>query len=310
MGVAVSREVRRVPLDFAYPLGETWAGYLMPDALGERPCESCDGTGYSATARYLRDRWYGDAPFSPDETGSTWLTTDTPAVRERAARNVRYPPATGWPMDAAQKEYREARRLRDLWNGMWCHHLHQDDVDALIAADRLWDFTRTWTAGIGWEDIEPKPTVTAEQVNLWSLRGFGHDSINADVVVRAACERQGRAVECDQCGGHGSFESYPGQRADADAWEPTDPPTGDGWQLWQTVSEGGPVSPVFATPELLADWIIDSGTPQDGSNTPRSLLIAWVRDCGKSAGSGVTVPGRGIVSGVQWAAEALRPHPR
>jgi len=32
------------------------------------------------------------------------------------------------------------------------------------------------------------------------------------------------------------------------------PPTGDGWQLWQTVSDG-PVTPVFATPEELIDYM-------------------------------------------------------
>jgi len=34
----------------------------------------------------------------------------------------------------------------------------------------------------------------------------------------------------------------------------TSPPKGDGWQLWQTVSDG-PTSPVFATPEALIDWM-------------------------------------------------------
>lgn len=36
-------------------------------------------------------------------------------------------------------------------------------------------------------------------------------------------------------------------------------PTGDGWQLWQTVSDG-PVSPVFATPEELIDWMSQPDT--------------------------------------------------
>ena len=33
-----------------------------------------------------------------------------------------------------------------------------------------------------------------------------------------------------------------------------EPPKGDGYQLWETVSEGGPVSPVFRTLEELSDW--------------------------------------------------------
>lgn len=33
-----------------------------------------------------------------------------------------------------------------------------------------------------------------------------------------------------------------------------EPPKGDGWQLWQTVSDG-PITPVFATAEELIDWM-------------------------------------------------------
>lgn len=33
-----------------------------------------------------------------------------------------------------------------------------------------------------------------------------------------------------------------------------EPPKGEGWQLWQTVSDG-PISPVFATPDELVAWM-------------------------------------------------------
>ena len=33
------------------------------------------------------------------------------------------------------------------------------------------------------------------------------------------------------------------------------PPLGDGYQLWETTSEGSPMSPVFETPEELAEWL-------------------------------------------------------
>ena len=37
-----------------------------------------------------------------------------------------------------------------------------------------------------------------------------------------------------------------------------EPPVGDGYQLWETVSEGGPVSPVFETLEKLSEWCADN----------------------------------------------------
>lgn len=38
------------------------------------------------------------------------------------------------------------------------------------------------------------------------------------------------------------------------------PPKGEGYQLWETTSEGSPVSPVFETMEELADWCENNAT--------------------------------------------------
>lgn len=45
----------------------------------------------------------------------------------------------------------------------------------------------------------------------------------------------------------------------SEAWKETEPPTGDGYQLWETVSEGSPISPVFPTRELFIEWLITDG---------------------------------------------------
>lgn len=37
-------------------------------------------------------------------------------------------------------------------------------------------------------------------------------------------------------------------------WEMTDPPKGEGFQLWQNTSEGSPISPVFDTLDKLCEW--------------------------------------------------------
>lgn len=39
-----------------------------------------------------------------------------------------------------------------------------------------------------------------------------------------------------------------------------DPPIGDGYQLWETTTEGSPISPVFSSPEELAEWCEDGAT--------------------------------------------------
>jgi hypothetical protein len=306
----MGREVKRVALDFNWPLNEVWEGFLMPDRFSETPCEACcydkpptimdrlfpvprSGTGYSPHAQHLHNLWYGYTPFDPASTGSAPLRHDTPAVRRFAERNVAHSPdfygAGEWAI------VREARRLAALWNGQWCHHLSQDDVDVLVAAGRLMDFTHTWSREDGWQKIEPPVTPAAAQVNEWSLSGFGHDSINAMIVIRARCEREGFSDTCPACGGHGSTEAYEGQRAEAEAWERSEPPMGEGWQLWETVTEGSPVSPVFATSEELAAWMSD---PERGKDwVPPDVAATFI-----SHGWAPTMtvsPATGVTSGVE-----------
>ena len=249
----MGRITKRVPLGFDWPLRETWDGYLMPKRLHEHECEACDGSGYSPEAARLKEKWYSNGLFDPAETGSVALTADTPEVRAFAERNVNHSPEYYGSGEAVIRA--EARRLARLWNGAWSHHLAQEDVEALVEAGRLHAFTHDWVKGEGWIPREPVPTVTPADVNRWSLSGMGHDSINCMIVVEAKCKREGLPYLCSVCGGHGSMERWPGQRAEAEAWEPVEPPTGDGWQMWENTSEGSPISPVFEKAEALAEWL-------------------------------------------------------
>lgn len=286
----MSREIKRVPLDFDWPLNKVWSGYVHTDEQrarwAEDDCPDCP-RGYAPRAQELFDQWYGNAPFSPPDNGSKSLTHLTPEVRAFAERNVTrdaeslrfYTRDYFGHVSVEVAIVQEATRLATLWNGMWCHHLNQDDVDALIAAGRLRDFTHRFTPETSWQPIEPRPVVTPEQVNEWHIRSFGHDSLNAGIAVRARCEREGVPSTCPTCDGHASLERYRGQRAEAEAWEPTEPPTGEGWQLWETVSEGSPISPVFATAEELAQWLttgVGTGTPNHPNPMPISAARKFV----------------------------------
>lgn len=67
---------------------------------------------------------------------------------------------------------------------------------------------------------------------------------------------------CGTCHGHGDIgtdEQRAELEAHHDTWYETvryGPPAGDGWQLWETTSEGSPISPVFSNPEDLAEWMV------------------------------------------------------
>lgn len=254
----MSREIRRVPLDFDFPLGQTWSGYLT-DAFDFPPCPDCT---YEALPT-LMDRLF------PSPRHGSGYTPEAYAVSQTF-----YPHMIGGPM---------AERLA------WHNKLGQAEVDNLVEHKRL----DVWRDG-RWHQ-EPR---TAADVNA---ERHAHDSINRSILVEFRCQQLGITLKCPTCDGAGDVATAE-QRQAAEEWEGEGPPTGDGYQLWQTVSEGGPVSPVFATPQELADWIRTEGSDLDGRHTDRDALIRWIAAEGSSVGSFVMTPERGLVSGVEMAA--------
>lgn len=295
----MGRELKRVALDFDWPINETWAGYLNPYHTATK-CVACDGSGYSPTGKHLHNQWYGYVPFKPEDRGSVPFKPTDDAVLAFARRNVTHAPDY-YGRDAKAVD-REARRLCGLFNSQWSHHLNNDDVAALIASHRLHDLTHTFEPGKGWQPKVPAYVPSAREVNVWSIGGLSHDSINAWCCIKAECARLGADVDCPEC--HGNGEVWPSKAAEAlyEAWKPTEPPSGDGYQIWQTVSEGSPISPVFATPEELAAhmattrWGADSGTPYE-------TWLKFINGPGWSP-SMVSVGGE-IVDGVTAVTETL-----
>lgn len=71
-------------------------------------------------------------------------------------------------------------------------------------------------------------------------------------------------------------------------------------QMYETCSEGTPISPVMKTPEELAKWLADNGASSFGSMT--ATYEQWLPICkGGYAPSAVVVNGK-MVSGVEGMA--------
>lgn len=134
----------------------------------------------------------------------------------------------------------------------------------------MWDFTRRprnadqaaivekkiADGGNSWLPESNGYTPTAQEVNDWAVGGgMGHDGLNAHVVIKARMEREGLGpIECSSCGGDPRVWPSAEIKALYDNWTETDPPAGEGFQLWETTSEGSPISPVFATLDELCSY--------------------------------------------------------
>jgi len=253
---SMGRLLKRVKMDFDWPLNEVWEGYVNPHYKGI-DCPHCEG-GYSREYKALEALWYAHlgGGFRPEMRGSTPFMPDDEVVvtfvTKWLARDGLH---EQWMIEA------EARRRCDLWNGAWSHHLNEGDVAALVARGRLGDLVETVLGeGDVWMLAPGAVMPTAREVNVWSLGGFGHDSINSYVVICAELERLGQPVTCGHCNGEGDVWLSAEDRRIWDEWEPVEPPVGDGFQLWENTSEGSPVSPVFGSLDELCGWCEDYET--------------------------------------------------
>jgi hypothetical protein len=115
------------------------------------------------------------------------------------------------------------------------------------------------------------PAPSAAEVNAVNahrsvgFHDYNHDAISRWLLVKNRCQLLGIVMECATCKGHADIatdEERATEEAASEAWKPTDPPAGEGWQLWETVSEGSPISPVFDSAEGLATWLADPDRPK------------------------------------------------
>jgi hypothetical protein len=65
---------------------------------------------------------------------------------------------------------------------------------------------------------------------------------------------------CARCAGSGQIWPTPQIKQQYEDWKEEEPPTGDGYQLWENCSEGSPISPVFTSLDDLCAWAAEGAT--------------------------------------------------
>ena len=319
----MGRNIMRVALDFEWPLDKEWEGYVNPHHVS---CRWCAGRGQTERARrfedFMRDLHLagGESARRPADFATEIYTVVDAAGRKDRESNHKwhdltnqYPrwpwperdpvdtlvAAAGLPADWAGPAERSAiRRLagleipdefsrqqtRPMSNGHRYNYPHPNLLDYGVAdpGARLHELT----AALGWEDH------TIASGGGWDaqLKVFKHVGIPTHVEKRSYGEHEtttwGDCAHCvDGC--------HKDHVAAYEAWEDYDPPAGEGWQVWETVSCGSPITPVLPTAEALVAHLVEHGTAWDqrrGERPTRAQAEAMVGQGG--AMSAMSVGGK------------------
>lgn len=245
----MGREIKRVPADFDFPLGDTWHGFLNPHY---RKCDACDGHGDTASARAL--------------SAIVWRLM-----------------VAGDDSTKRPDGYDGRPTMIPNYPGAPAHHR------------RHWPHPYTVNLGIN-DPGDSLHEVTAGLAGRSPVgRAFGHDACDHWAATRKIITAAGLPDTwgtCPVCGGEGL---HPDAAEAYNAWTETPPPTGPAYQVWQTVSEGGPVSPPFLDPDDLADWMVANDTSIT-RDTSREQWLAFIR--GPGWAPSMVSDGSVLISGV------------
>jgi hypothetical protein len=339
----MGREIRRVALEFGWPLGTRWKGFVNPHYEGCPVCK--DSGGYSDTyllldgfTRHLliaaeasakrpddyvpiRDggrsmgflRFGGIAP--PEEQPRQWPWDTDPVdvmatiagekprehdawVIRRLARLNKHPGM--WSPQMARYDWsvdEEGNRVRKVVlnpeGGMYYPHPYLvEDYGISDVGTTFHEFVRKLGGKpgmLGWD-------------GGWDIRSAVLKAHGYEMPTDHALPDD---LLCPFCKGSGV---HPDASGDYENWEPYDPPKGEGYQLWNTTTEGHPMSPVFDTPEKLATWLVKNKISTFGVGNTMSYdqwmrFIegpGWAPSMVGNSATGELVTGAEFVAGEGW----------
>jgi hypothetical protein len=267
----MGRQLRRVALDFEWPLNKVWKGFINPI---QGPCPEDQKTcfrGQTAAGLWLDTITRFLVIVADDaldagkrkERGGSWPhpylvdmpTAPTYEIPRDTPREMLGPILAERHRNRDKYVIPPSKDLAELLSALMAKGGNPKGSFGFMGTGAAWDIQRAIFAAAG---IDPK--------------GWG---------------------QCPVCKGEGMD---PAIMEAHNAWEEYEPPEGPGYQLWETVSEGSPISPVFPTRETFIEYLTSKGSTRSAA------------ECFTESGwtpSAVVVPGKGFVSGIE-VAEAMR----
>lgn len=264
----MGREIRRVPLDFEWELNKRWEGFLNP--LG-KACPEDQKTC-----------------FNGETSASQWLSAllrilvvaadDALDGGKRKERGGNFPHPYLVELPTAPTYEIPKNKDREVYAREWARRTRDRENFVLPPSKDLADLVSGFT--------EPDSYLKS------FLGGSANFEIRKALIVAAKLDPETWGI-CPVCKGQAMD---PAVQEAYDAWEETPPPEGEGWQLWETVSEGSPVSPVLPTREAFIEYLMSLGSTRSAAEA--FVTQGWVP-------SGVSMGGGPIVSGIE-AAEVMQ----
>lgn len=105
--------------------------------------------------------------------------------------------------------------------------------------------------------------------------GYNCYAIECKIISAAGLNHEEWGL-CQYCSGEGV---NPEVREVYEAWESYEPPEGVGYQLWETTSEGSPITPVFENFTDLIKWLVENGRGLTKNFSEEDWLAALQSGC-------------------------------
>jgi hypothetical protein len=282
----MGRKLMRVPLDFTWPLNKVWQGYLNEFKADE--CHHCEGRCYGPKLWDITETWYAHRAGSEAKAWYNKLTQDEVDALCAEGRLTEFTSTwngTQWvrdkpnPMAAVVNAWASGRGFgHDCINQHICIETRVKRVLGITKNDPDYHCQHCYGCGRLYQPQEGKFVFSV-------VEHFVHDEANIKEAEKGFSFDVKRLKEGREAIEKMTRDGFPSTIHDqkllqlaADMWQDKEPPTGPGFQLWETTSEGSPISPVFPTLDALCTWLEPNGSTFGSGRTSKAN---WLKMLGE-----------------------------